>query len=275
MIVRTQTSAGLGALDAIDAVGWGWSSAVKPAPARHSWLRAGLLAALGCVALVGLALLAGFLIFIYSLERSERPPAARTDGIVALTGGSQRIGDAIDLLAQGYARRLLISGVNERTSREEIERLNPGQRRLFDCCVDLDYRAHNTIGNAIETRRWAERNGFRSLIIVTSAYHMPRTMVELNHALPELRKVPYAVVTPSVDPDAWWYSPATFRVLASEYAKLLIVWLRTRFEADPERSTVANLMSGGEPVKPYLEPFPVQQVSRAHYRAVVAEPLAR
>ena len=91
-------------------------------------------------------------------------------------------------------RRLLISGVNERTSRDEIARLNPGQRRLFDCCVDLDYRARNTIGNAIETRRWAERNRFHSLIVVTSTYHMPRTLVELDHALPGIRKVPYAVV---------------------------------------------------------------------------------
>ena len=120
---------------------------------RRSWIGAGLLAGLGLTALIGAALFVGFLIFIYSLERAERPPASRTDGIVVLTGGSQRIGDAIDLLAQGYATRLLISGVNERTSRDEIERLNPGQRRLFDCCVYLDYRARNTIGNAIETRR--------------------------------------------------------------------------------------------------------------------------
>ena len=52
---------------------------------------------------------------------------------------------------QGYANRLLITGVNERTSRDQIARLNPGQRRLFDCCVDLDYRARNTTANAIET----------------------------------------------------------------------------------------------------------------------------
>jgi uncharacterized SAM-binding protein YcdF (DUF218 family) len=275
MIVRTQNSAGLGALDAVDAVGWRSSHDVKHSRMRRSWLRVALVAGLAFVATVALAACFGFLAFIYSLERKESSPAARADGIVVLTGGSQRIGDAIDLLAQGYASRLLISGVNERTSREEIERLNPGQRRLFDCCVDLDYRARNTIGNAIETRRWAERNRFRSLIIVTSAYHMPRTMVELNHALPDLRKVPYAVVTPAIDPDSWWYSPSTARVLASEYGKLLVVWLRTRFEADPERSTVANLMSGGKPVKVFIDPFPGERILRAHLPTAVAEPLSR
>ena len=275
MIVRTRNSAGLGTLDAVGAVGWVWSQPVTPSRVRPSWIQVALRAALVLAALVALAFLVGFVLFIYSLERVERPPAARADGIVALTGGSQRIGDAIDLLAQGYASRLLISGVNERTSRDEIERLNPGQRRLFDCCVDLDYRARNTIGNAIETRRWAERNRFGSLIIVTSAYHMPRTMVELNHALPDLRKVPYAVVTPGLDPDSWWYNPSAARVLGSEYMKLLVVWLRTRFEGDPERSRVADFMSGGKPVKAFIDPFPGERIIRAHYPAMVAEPLAR
>ena len=145
----------------------------------------------------------------------------------------QRIGDAIDLLAQGYAKRLLISGVNEKTSREEISRLNPGQRRLFDCCVDLDYRARNTIGNAIETRRWAERNHFAALIVVTSNYHMPRTLVELNHALPNMQKIPYPVAA-TIDPHEWWHNPSTARVLFSEYVKFIAVWLRTQVEDDPE-----------------------------------------
>jgi hypothetical protein len=82
-------------------------------------------------------------------------------------------------------------------------------------------------------------------------------------------------VTPAIDPDSWWYSPSTARVLASEYAKLLAVWLRTRFEADPERSTVANLMSGGKPVKAFIDPFPGERILRAHFPAAVAEPLTR
>jgi uncharacterized SAM-binding protein YcdF (DUF218 family) len=255
MLVPVRGWAKFGSPETMDAVGWGWSHPVKAPLRRRSLTRSvlGALTSLGVLA--GLVLFGGFLVFVYSLDRTERRPLARTDGIVALTGGSGRIGDAIDLLAQGYATRLLISGVNERTSREEIERLNPGQRRLFDCCVDLDYRARNTIGNAIETRRWTERNRFRSLIIVTSAYHMPRTLVELDHALPGVRKVPYAVVTSTLDPDTWWSNPTTARVLMSEYLKLLLVWTRTRFEGDPERSTAANLMSFGEPVRMIAGPL--------------------
>ncbi len=188
-------------------------------------LALGLLATLGVVLTAGAA---GFLLFVSSLDRVERDPPGSADAIVALTGGAQRIGDAIELLGRGFGGRLLITGVNERTSRDEIARLSPGQRRLVECCVDLDYRARNTVGNAEETRRWVRENGFRSLIVVTSNYHMPRTMVELDHALPQVDKVPHPVVTRTGDPAGWWASIATARLLASEYVKYLMVSLRTR-----------------------------------------------
>lgn len=190
------------------------------------WLRIVVASAAG----LSLAFFCGFTWFVASLDRLEREPGTVSDGIVALTGGAQRIGDAIDLLARGFAGRLLITGVNERTSREEIARLNPGQQRLVACCVDLDYRARNTVGNAVETRRWARENGFRSLIVVTSNYHMPRTLSELDRLLPEASKVPYAVVTNSVDADTWWYNPSTARLLFSEYAKYIAVLARNRVE---------------------------------------------
>jgi uncharacterized SAM-binding protein YcdF (DUF218 family) len=196
---------------------------------RRSDQRPLLALGLGGIALA----LAGFIVFVASIERLEREPASRTDAIVALTGGRERIGDAIDLLAKGYGRRLLITGVNERTSRDQIARLNPGQRRLFDCCVDLDYRARNTIGNAIETPRWMADHRFGSLIVVTSNYHMPSTLVELDKVIPTARKVPYAVVSESIDPDGWCAAPSTAKLLASEYVKFLVGWLRTRVEKGP------------------------------------------
>ena len=241
MTSRTQNLAVVGAADTMEARGWTMPGS-PAAPGRRSRrrrvLRCGFYVAAVCLVL----LFTGFLVFVYSLDRFEQKPETRADGIVAMTGGAQRIGDAIDLLAQGYAKRLLISGVNEKTSRDEIFRLNPGQRRLFDCCVDLDYRARNTIGNAIETRRWAEQHQFDALIVVTSNYHMPRTLVELDHALPNLQKIPYPVAA-TIDPHDWWRNPATAKVIFSEYLKFLVVWVRTRFEKDPEHSSAAKIMN--------------------------------
>jgi uncharacterized SAM-binding protein YcdF (DUF218 family) len=243
-------------MDSTEAVGWGWTMSASPKlPAKRSWTRRVLSLGFWSVSLALIVGFLGFLGFVYSLNRFERAPETRADGIVALTGGAQRIGEAIDLLAQGYAKRLLISGVNEKTSREQISSLNPGQRRLFDCCVDLDYRARNTIGNAIATRRWIADNGFRSLIVVTSNYHMPRTLLELDHALPQVRKVPYAVVASSADLQGWWRSPTTLKLLAYEYAKFVAMWARTRVEADPERSRVARIVGLAKPIKLVVQPL--------------------
>ncbi|MEH3145754.1 MAG: YdcF family protein [Methylobacterium frigidaeris] len=233
---------------AADAVEWPGGAAGQTR--RGGWRRAigfGLLAS-GLVA--ALALGAGFLVFAADVARTGQRPSTRADGIVALTGGAQRIEDAIVLLASGHGRRLLISGVNERTSREEIARLNPGQQHLIDCCVDLDYRARNTIGNAIETRRWMRENGFRSVAVVTSNYHMPRTLLELDHALAaQDRIVPHPVVPEGFTFGDWWRNPPAARLLASEYVKFLVAWMRIRIETDPEGSRAAYLMSRGHPVK--------------------------
>ncbi|MBE7248015.1 MAG: YdcF family protein [Actinomycetospora chiangmaiensis] len=247
-----------------DVVGWAWHEGRRPrraAAARRSAARIALWI-LGLGAGLGtLALLAGFLVFVATLARHERTPIDRADGIVALTGGAQRIGDAIDLLAGGYGRRLLITGVNERTSRDEIARLNPTQRALIACCVDLDYRARNTIGNAIETRRWMRAHHFSTVAVVTSNYHMPRTLVELDHALQDSDRVlPHPVVTDAFDADRWWQSPPAARLVASEYVKFLASWVRTRFETDPENSRAAILIGRRKPVKMVAEPLTLRSV---------------
>ena len=246
-----------------DALGWIWHDRGPDTLAPAASARSGI-AARVCAVAAGLGLVAfvaGFLIFVGALEREERVPGDRADGIVALTGGAQRIGDAIDLLAGGYGRRLLITGVNERTSRDELTRLNPTQRALIACCVDLDYRARNTIGNAIETRRWMRAHRFSTVAVVTSNYHMPRTLVELDHALQGSDRVlPHPVIAEGFDAGRWWQSAPAAKLLASEYVKFLASWVRTRFETDPERSRAAILIGRGKPVKMVAEPLVIRGV---------------
>ncbi len=148
----------------------------------------------------------GFLWFIGQLPAEEVVLTRDADGIVVLTGGASRIADAIELLAAGRGRRLLISGVNRATNRSEISRLNPEFTRVVGCCVDFD-RSLNTLGNAVETRRWAQARGFRSLIVVTSNYHMPRAMAEIAHQLPDVALVPFPVVTDKLRAEPWWTKP--------------------------------------------------------------------
>jgi uncharacterized SAM-binding protein YcdF (DUF218 family) len=167
----------------------------------------------------------GFLWFIWRVPADEIALDRNADGIVALTGGASRIADAIELLALGRGKRLLISGANRATNSNEISRLNPEFERWVRCCVDID-RSLNTLGNAIETRRWAESRGFRSLIVVTSNYHMPRALAEIAHQLPGVALVPFPVVTDRQRAEPWWSGGVTTRLMLSEYVKYIFARLR-------------------------------------------------
>lgn len=222
------------------------------APARADRGAGPRRAALALALMVPFGLLAavvlGYIRFASAIVAHEPSAVPRTDAIVVVTGGSQRVGDAIGLLGAERGSRLLISGVNEKTGREELAKLNPSARELLGCCVDLDYRARNTIGNAIEARRWVRSHNFRSLLVVTSNYHMPRTIAEFAHAMPDLRLVPHPVVTDQIDTGGWWYRWSAIRVLVPEYAKYLAARLRSLVETDPETSRLSVIIGGRKPV---------------------------
>jgi uncharacterized SAM-binding protein YcdF (DUF218 family) len=160
-------------------------------------------------------------------DRIARETPARTpdaaDGIVALTGGSDlRLRAATDLLEAGKGRRLLVSGVNHAVSRGQVWGVTGAAKPLFDCCVDLDFTAANTIGNARETARWAHAMGYRRLILVTADYHMPRAALELRARLPDVRIALYPVSTSDLDARRWGDSSLGARRMIAEYMKYLL-----------------------------------------------------
>ena len=193
----------------------------------RGWLRAAIVSAIA-LAFVGAA--AGFVAFLSQLRGAEIAPSRKADGIVVLTGGSSRVSDAMALLAAGYGRRLLISGVHPTSTAHDISRTLPENQSFMTCCVDLDRTALSTRGNAAEARRWAEGRRFKSLIVVTSNYHMPRALVEFSHAMPQTALIPFAVVGEKWREEPWWTSPSTLRLLLSEYVKYLAAEVRVRLE---------------------------------------------
>jgi uncharacterized SAM-binding protein YcdF (DUF218 family) len=190
-------------------------------PRHGSRMRRAVIALVICAAAVLGLVLAGFGWFIGRLPAEEIALSRNADGIVALTGGSSRVVDAIELLASGRGQRLLITGVHPATGPVELSRLTPEYQRIVRCCVDLDRSAVNTLGNAVGTRRWAKERGFRSLIVVTSNYHMPRAIAELSHQLPGVSLIQFPVVSDKLRTERWWSSAATARLLFSEYLKYL------------------------------------------------------
>ena len=166
-------------------------------------------------------LIIGFIVFANSVDREHSVPQRSADGIAVLTGGVARIDEAMKLLAEGKAKRVLITGVNRTTTTEELKELASQGDQYFTCCVDIDKEARNTIDNATETSEWVALHHYGSIIVVTSNYHMPRALAELARAMPGVVLIPYSVVDNNVHLNRWWTYPGTTKLLLSEYLKYL------------------------------------------------------
>ena len=170
---------------------------------------------------VALIWFSGLLAFASRVQH-QTPARAPTpaQGIVALTGAgsNERLSTAMGLLEDGYGRRVLVSGVNRKASREDIRNVSRAVRPLYDCCVDLGFTAADTVGNARETAGWASAMRYRNLIVVTSDYHMPRAMLELNAVLrgTGVTAQTYAVPTRALKARDWWRNPGAARLMVVE-----------------------------------------------------------
>ena len=161
----------------------------------------------------------GFALFGVTLGRPAPDSADRTDGIVVITGGSGRIEHAVEVLADGKGKRLLVAGADPSVTKADLVRRLGGRSKLMQCCVDLGSESVDTRSNAEETRRWLERRKYRSVRLITSDWHMRRGRYEFHRALG--KDFP-------ITPDAVRTEPG-FMTLFGEYNKYLLrriaVWL--------------------------------------------------
>ena len=180
---------------------------------------------LTAMTLAALVYVLGFVLFVSFLPMTPRE-VPKADGIVVLTGGGARLDRAASLFESGVGKRLLISGVDQTTSKETLKHLIHGGRR-FDCCADLGYAAEDTRGNAQETKSWTQAHDFHRLLLVTARYHMPRSMQEFSAAMPDVTFVPYPVEQGRIDLSGWWRYPRTVFLLHREYVKYLASLITT------------------------------------------------
>jgi len=171
------------------------------------------------LALTALALLLGFAAFVVALPKVRAASAMEpADAIVVLTGGGgTRIRAAAALLAKSRGKRLLISGVHSAVQPDEIQYLFHLPPKAMQCCVDLGYRARDTLGNADEIAAWAQARHYRHLIVVTSTYHMPRALIELRASMPDAQLVPFPVK------DNRHNGVGTLRRMVVEYLKYVVI----------------------------------------------------
>ncbi|WP_169543459.1 YdcF family protein [Sneathiella aquimaris] len=181
--------------------------------------------------LILIALWAGaFLFYVREITSGIYSNSTSADGIVILTGTPGRLKLGFELLKTGAGKRLLVSGVHTSVTKTQLGKAMGESTVLMDCCVDLGRIAKDTVGNAYEASLWAEEHGFNDILVVTSAYHMPRSLVELRRQLPDKNLIAYA---PADDTDAlkrWWRSPKLLYVLVAEFNKYVISLVRARIE---------------------------------------------
>lgn len=165
--------------------------------------------------------LAGFAVFLIAAFTSAPPnPLPPAGGIVALTGGDDRITEALALLAAHEAPLLLISGAGRGTYLGDFTQDDTIAATQYAKDITIGHMAATTHGNALEAAGWARAHGLRSLIIVTADYHMPRALQEMRAAMPDMALIPYPVRPPAMRK---MLSLATLRMLAGEYTKYLAV----------------------------------------------------
>ena len=180
--------------------------------------------------------LGGLGVFLWRMNSLSTPSLERTDAIVVLTGGSLRVEHGFALLGEGLADALFISGVGKQVTLEELlaeygnlrarERIAAGQAEVV-----LDHRANSTMTNAAEAAQFIRMRGFHSVRLVTSNYHMPRSVLEFRAALPEVTLLPDTVYPEALRGRSWWQEPATRQLVLVEFHKYWATWLRTHIRA--------------------------------------------
>lgn len=153
--------------------------------------------------------------------RSESP--ADQDAIVVLTGGSQRIDTALEVLKKYKTDYLLISGVNKKVKEDTLLKNVPLKHRVK---ITLGYEAENTVGNAKEIHQWITGKKINSILLVTSFYHMPRSIIEITRLNPDLKVSPWPVFPKEFDNSVEWIKTRYAWLLFIEYHKFIYVYFK-------------------------------------------------
>ncbi len=153
----------------------------------------------------------------------------QVDGIVILTGGKDRIQTGMALFNQLHAKRILISGVDKIVNLSVIkDKQLKGYDHLYQF-TDIGYGAVNTFSNALESAVWVRSHQFKTIGLVTSRFHMPRSLWLFKKTMPEIQIFPVIVEADDVE---------LFHLLR-EYHKYVLTRFVSRFLFDNERDLTA------------------------------------
>lgn len=185
---------------------------------RIGWIIGGLIG-------VGVLWAGGLLLFAAAMPAAPAGNAGKTDAIVVLTGGSGRLEEGLALLDRQQADKLYISGVNRQINQAALLRRIRREADGLGCCIRVGY-AVDTAENAHETAAWMVEQGYRSLRLVTASYHMRRSLLEFQRAMPDVEVIAHPTFPSEFHQENWWAWKISARLMVREYHKFLVAVLR-------------------------------------------------
>lgn len=182
--------------------------------------------------LLVLAWAAAIAFFAWKIDSYALDDSTNADAIVVLTGGGGRVEYGLELLANGRGKALFISGVNKSVPLGDLLNAAPDEVRsmigvLSFGKITLGREATNTVGNAEESMEWIRSRGYKSVLLVTADYHMPRAKAEFKANLPrDVVLIAAPVDTGDYKSLGWVNDVKTRNLILSEFHKLIFARLR-------------------------------------------------
>lgn len=128
-----------------------------------------------------------FLLFITDAISFNHMSNEQCDNVVVLTGGRNRIQHALEAIQTNQPKNIFISGVYAKTTLNDILGNNVNRDRVN---FILGKHAKNTFENAEEIDNWVSTNKIEKIILITSDYHMRRSLLVLENVNSGLKVIP-------------------------------------------------------------------------------------
>lgn len=146
---------------------------------------------------------------------TDNQDLVKTEAIVVFTGGKKRVTSAVALFKKDLATYLYISGVSKNATKKQVL---SGMDIKDDSKIFLG-TAQNTEENAKEVIEWAKNNKVTSIRLVTTNYHMPRSLWEMKKSDlgGDLKIVPHVLPVYGALPSKTLYD------FVSEFVKLQLL----------------------------------------------------
>ena len=165
----------------------------------------------------------------------QKDPINLSSKVVILTGGTNRIKEGFEVIYKLDKKsisnlKVLVSGTGKGFSKLSLqEKLNPNfDLRLIECCVELDDVSQDTYSNAVETSKWVSKNNIEEILLITSNYHIPRSILEFQNKMPNLKILYYPITPKQHQINKWLTSFETFSLIFIEYCKYIIANVRIK-----------------------------------------------